>query len=98
METLRKAFTVLGIASLSSVVFSTLMFCYALSAGVHCPQCDRLQLGDSFSYWESFFNLQYSLLFIGGLVGLLSLVGAKQRKYALFAVGLAALRLLFMPM
>jgi hypothetical protein len=94
---LRRGFTAIGILGLVLVGASCVMFSVALSQGIHCPHCDRQQLGDRYSWWAAYFNMKDLLWIVGGAGGLASLVAAKRRRWGAIALGLGAMLLLMTP-
>lgn len=95
LATLRAALTCIGQTALTGEIAGAGMFLLALANGVHCPHCDRLTLGDDFSWWQAYFDV-IDLLQVSGLAfGLVAVVGATRRWWGAVAllVGVVALAL-----
>lgn len=95
---LRGAFTKLGMVSLAAVVASVILYCIALSQGVHCLHCDRFKLGDRYAWWDGYFTVMGIIWCAGAAGGLGSLLLAKRRRWGAVAFGLAMVAVTLMPM
>jgi len=64
----------LGIGALLAVIACVLMREWAARQGVHCPDCDRRELGASLGWWQGYFRITWILLGSGGLASVAAIV------------------------
>jgi hypothetical protein len=78
--------TTLGVTSLLMVVAAIVLMETALACGVHCPHCNRAELGARYEFWSYYFLARDLLVGIGFVTALATLPWAYNRYYALGAI------------
>lgn len=97
-EKARGVLTNVGLVGMLLVVLAAVFFSIALSQGVHCPECDKRNLGDRYAWWAGYFLVKDVLWVAGGLAGLLSVLVAARKRWGAIALALALALLASTPM
>ncbi len=93
----RRWFSAIGAAGLLLVASAAALFGYALSQGVHCPECDQHFLGAAYPWWARFFFVKNVVLGAGVVGGLAGFAG-RPRRWGAIALALAAVLTALTPM
>jgi hypothetical protein len=94
----RKVLTWTGAAGIVLVAVSIEMLFWAIGQGVHCPQCDRSQLGTEYAWWATYFDVRGGTLLAGMAGGVVGALGGARRWPGIAAMLLAGVALGITPM